>query len=225
MDKIWLAIMVLSLSFLLVGDPEKALNTMIGASGVAVNLSMKLLAVYAVWLGLIEIVKETKLSAKISQLLSPLIDLLFGKIDSPAKEYVAMNMSFNMLGVGNASTPTGIKAFQELSDGGEKITATMVMLLVINATSIQLLPTTIIGMRVTAGSANASDIIVPSLIATIASTLVGVVLVKLHYYLKRKSGGDSNIYSSGKCKNYCERYSKNADTRLNGKKNARIGGK
>ncbi len=189
MDKIWLVIMVLSLCFLLVGDPEKALTTMIGASGAAVNLSIKLLAVYAVWLGLIEIVKETKLSEKISSLLSPLIDLLFGKIENRAKEYVAMNMSFNMLGVGNAATPTGIKAFQELGDVSEKITAAMVMLLVINATSIQLLPTTIIGMRVTAGSANASDIIVPSLIATVASTVVGVVLVKMYYALKRKSGG------------------------------------
>lgn len=187
MDKIWLVIMVLSLCFLLVSAPEKALTTMIGASGSAVNLSIKLLAVYAVWLGLIEIVKETKLSEKISSLLSPLIDLLFGKIDNRAKEYVAMNMSFNMLGVGNASTPTGIKAFKELSDGSEKITATMVMLLVINATSIQLLPTTIIGMRVTAGSANASDIIVPSLIATVCSTVVGIALVKMHYALKRKS--------------------------------------
>lgn len=199
MDKIWLVIMVLSLCFLLVGDPEKALTTMIGASGLAVNLSIKLLAVYAVWLGLIEIVKETKLSEKISSLLSPLIDLLFGKIDNRAKEYVAMNMSFNMLGVGNAATPTGIKAFQELSDGSDKITASMVMLLVINATSIQLLPTTIIGMRVTAGSANASDIIVPSLIATVVSTVVGVVLVKMHYALKRKGGGNGANGKTSSC--------------------------
>ena len=185
MDKIWLVIMILSLCFLLVGDPERALTTMIGASSSAVNLSIKLLAVYAVWLGLIEIVKQTRLSEKISSLLSPLIDILFGKVDNRAKEYIAMNMSFNMLGVGNASTPTGIKAFQELSDGSDKITATMVMLLVINATSIQLLPTTIIGMRVTSGSANASDIIAPSLIATIVSTIVGVLLVKLHYAKRR----------------------------------------
>ena len=103
-----------------------------------------------------------------------------------AKDYIAMNMSFNMLGVGNAATPTGIKAFNELQDGSDKITATMVMLLVINATSIQLLPTTIIGMRVTAGSGNASDIIMPSLIATLVSTIVGIVLVKLFYSFKKQ---------------------------------------
>ena len=185
MDKIWLAIMLLSLIFLLFNSPETALTSMITASGSAVNLAVKLLAVYAVWLGLIEIVKRTELSRKLSSLLSPLIDLLFGKVDNKAKDYIAMNMSFNMLGVGNAATPTGIKAFNALQDGSDKATATMVMLLVINTTSIQLLPTTIIGMRVTAGSANATDIIMPSLIATIISTVVGVILVKL-IYRKRK---------------------------------------
>ena len=185
MDKIWLAIMLLSLIFLLFNSPETALTSMITASGSAVNLAVKLLAVYAVWLGLIEIVKRTELSRKLSSLLSPLIDLLFGKVDNKAKDYIAMNMSFNMLGVGNAATPTGIKAFNALQDGSDKATATMVMLLVINTTSIQLLPTTIIGMRVTAGSANATDIIMPSLIATIISTVVGVIFVKL-IYRKRK---------------------------------------
>ena len=185
MDKIWLAIMLLSLIFLLFNSPETALTSMITASGSAVNLAVKLLAVYAVWLGLIEIVKRTELSRKLSSLLSPLIDLLFGKVDNKAKDYIAMNMSFNMLGVGNAATPTGIKAFNALQDGSDKATATMVMLLVINTTSIQLLPTTIIGMRVTAGSANATDIIMPSLISTIISTVVGVIFVKL-IYRKRK---------------------------------------
>ena len=193
MDKIWLAIMILSLVFLIFTSPETALTSMITASGTAVNLAVKLLAVYAVWLGLIEIVKETQLSKKLSSLLSPLIDFLFGKVDNKAKDYIAMNMSFNMLGVGNAATPTGIKAFNALEDGSDKITAAMVMLLVINTTSIQLLPTTIIGMRVTAGSVNASDIIMPSLIATIISTAVGVILVKLIYRNKKTK---RNLYAT-----------------------------
>ena len=193
MDKIWLAIMILSLVFLIFTSPETALTSMITASGTAVNLAVKLLAVYAVWLGLIEIVKETQLSKKLSSLLSPLIDFLFGKVDNKAKDYIAMNMSFNMLGVGNAATPTGIKAFNALEDGSDKITAAMVMLLVINTTSIQLLPTTIIGMRVTAGSDNASDIIMPSLIATIISTAVGVILVKLIYRNKKTK---RNLYAT-----------------------------
>lgn len=186
MDKIWLFLMLMSVTFLLFSNPEQVLSSMVSASSNAVNLSVKLLAVYAIWLGLIEIVKQTNLSQKLSSLLSPLIDLIFGKVENKAKQYIAMNMSFNMLGVGNAATPTGIKAFNELQDGSDKITATMVMLLVINATSIQLLPTTIIGMRVTAGSGNASDIIMPSLIATLVSTIVGIVLVKLFYGFKKQ---------------------------------------
>lgn len=192
MDKIWLFLMITSVTFLLFSNPEQVLSTMVGASSTAVNLSVKLLAVYAVWLGLIEIVKQTNLSEKISDWLSPLINLIFGKVENKAKQYIAMNMSFNMLGVGNAATPTGIKAFNELQDGSDKITATMVMLLVINATSIQLLPTTIIGMRITAGSSNASDIIIPSLIATLVSTIVGIVLVKLFYSFKKQKALPSN---------------------------------
>ena len=96
MDKVWLVIMIMSLCFLLFSNPESVLTTMMSASGLAVNLSIKLLAIYAVWLGLIEVVRETKLSEKLSTLLSPIIDFLFGKVSNPATTYIAMNMSFNI---------------------------------------------------------------------------------------------------------------------------------
>ena len=171
-----------SLVVLCVINPEGCINSMITAGGNAVTLSIKLAGVYAIWLGIIKLVELSKLSDKIAWLLSPVIDWLFGKTDPQTKSYLALNMSTNMLGMGNACTPMGIKAMENLdriNNYQKRASTAMIMLLVINATSIQILPTTIMGLRVTYGSTTSSDIIIPTLIATAISTLVGVVLVKV----------------------------------------------
>ena len=101
-----------------------------------------------------------------------------------------MNLSANMLGMGNACTPTGLKAMAGLDKQNNSVTASMamIMLVVINASSIQLIPTTIIGLRQQYGSTTSSDIILPTLIATIISTVLGVLLVKLcNKIFKRRS--------------------------------------
>ena len=190
MRKIWFVVVLVSLIMLCFTDPENGLNAMLNAGSTAVSLSIKLLGVYAVWLGILGIVEETGLSTKIASLLSPVIDFLFGKVNPYAKNYIAMNMSANILGMGNACTPMGIKAMHELDKENNSTTAStaMIMLLVINATNIQLLPTTIMGLRVAYGSTTSSDIIIPSLLATALSTIVGIVLVKLcaKVFKKRK---------------------------------------
>jgi len=167
-------------------NPEISINSMISAGENAVTLSIKLLGVYAIWLGLINIVELTGLNTKIASLLSPIIDWLFGKTDKQTKNYIALNLSANMLGLGNACTPMGIKAMEGLDkQNNSKIASTaMIMLLVINATSIQILPTTLIGLRVTYGSTNSTDIIIPSLVATLFSTFSGILMVKLFSKIK-----------------------------------------
>ena len=179
MNKIWLSIIIMSLTLLIFTSPEKALPAMMDASANAVNLSIKLLAIYALWLGIIEIVKVTKLGEKLANLLSPLIDFLFGKIDNKAKEYISLNMSFNMLGVGNAATPTALKAIQKLNGNAEIATTASIMLLVLNATSLQIIPTTIIGMKTASLSVNPTNIILPTLIASLLGTILAVILVKI----------------------------------------------
>ena len=191
MRKIWFVIVFASLVILCFTEPENGLNAMLNAGSTAVSMSIKLLGVYAVWLGLLGIVEETGLNNKISALLSPVIDFFFFfNIPSSAKNYIAMNMSANMLGMGNACTPMGIKAMHELDKVNPTTTATtaMIMLMVINATSIQLLPTTIMGLRVAYGSTTASDIIIPSLLSTIISTVAGIALVKLCAKIFAKKG-------------------------------------
>lgn len=182
MKRIWFVIMASSLIALCILNPENSLNAMMRAGENAVMLSIKLVGIYAVWLGILGIVDQTKLSDKISSLLSPVIDFLFGKnIDTQTKSFLAMNLSTNILGMGNACTPMGIKAMNGLDklNGGETASTAMIMLMVINATSIQILPTTIIGLRANYGSTTSSDIILPSIIATSLTTILGILLVKL----------------------------------------------
>ena len=188
MSKIWYVMVLGSLIILCVINPEGSINSMITAGSNAVNLSIKLVGVYAIWLGIIKLVELSKLSDKIAWLLSPVIDWLFGKTDEKTKSYIALNMSTNMLGMGNACTPMGIKAMQNLdrlNNYPKTASSAMIMLLVINATSIQILPTTIMGLRATYGSSSSSDIIIPTLIATAVSTIVGVILVKVFSKIKR----------------------------------------
>lgn len=182
--------MTASLITLCIVNPENSINTMMRAGESAVMLSLKLMGIYAIWLGILGIVDETKLSEKIASLLNPVIDFLFGKgIDSQTKNYLAMNLSTNILGMGNACTPMGIKAMNGLDKLNKTQVAStaMIMLMVINATSIQILPTTIIGLRANYGSTTSSDIILPSIIATTLTTILGIVLVKLFSKIKFKS--------------------------------------
>ena len=181
MRKIWFFMVLSSLVTLLFVNPEDCINALMTAGSDAVSLTIRLLGIYAVWLGIIALVDASGLSNKIANLMEPVIDWLFGRTDSETKRYIAMNLSANMLGMGNACTPTGLKAMAGLDKQNNSVTASMamIMLVVINATSIQLIPTTIIGLRQQYGSTTSSDIILPTLIATIISTVLGVLLVKL----------------------------------------------
>ena len=174
--------MLSSLIVLTIISPEKTINVLMNAGSDAVSLSIKLLGIYAVWLGFLGIVDKTGLSQKFANLLEPIIDFLFGKnLNKQTKSFLALNISTNIFGIGNASTPIGIKAMQGLDkiNNSEIASSAMIMLMVINATSLQLLPTTIIGLRASHQSLNASDIIIPSIIATTITTLLGILFVKL----------------------------------------------
>ena len=163
--------------WLLFTGPDKLLPALLDGSGTAVQLCITLLSVYAVWMGLLQIMEDSGMTQKLSKALSPISFKLFGKLDPKTQEFVCMNISANMLGMGGAATPMGIKAMQGMDDHSGKATKAMIMFFVLNATSLQILPTTVIGLRAAAGSASSGDIILPSIIATITSTLIGILLV------------------------------------------------
>ena len=188
MRKMWFLMIVCSVCMLLFKEPGNVVESMASSSANAINLLIKLLGVYAIWLGILEIVDCSGLSTKISTLLSPVIDWLFGKTNNKAKQYITLNLSTNMLGLGNACTPMGIKAMHELDKQNNSSTAShqMILLMLINATSIQLLPTTVLGLRASSGSFNPADIILPSIVATTASTVFAVLCAKLIKKLVKK---------------------------------------
>ncbi len=177
MNIFWVMMMLFSILVLLIVDPSAVLSEMISASTDALELCIELCAVYCVWLGIIELVNVSGLGEKLARLLRPLIKKIFKVEDLETQKLIAMNISANMLGLGNAATPMGIKAMQALDDGSGKANFAMIMLIVLNATSIQLLPTTVIGLRASAGSENPSDIILPTLIVTFITTILGILLV------------------------------------------------
>lgn len=189
MNKIWLFMMLVSLAILLYINPGATLSTMIDASTEALTLCIELCAVYAVWLGILEIVEATGLSKKIARALRPIIKRLFRIDNEEIEKMIALNMSANILGLGNAATPMGIKAMKALDNGRGVATFSIIMLVVVNATSIQLLPSTVIGLRASAGSSNPSDIILPTILATVVTLTVGISLVFLCDKIKQKIKG------------------------------------
>lgn len=172
--------LAVSLGLMIFTNPAAATGAMLDGAHGAVELSLNLLALYAFWLGFFSLIERLGLSRGLEKLLRPVIKRLFPSSDENTRKYIAMNMSANLLGLGNAATPMAINAIAGMEkDGSAKATTDMIMLTVISATSLQLLPTTVIGMRAAAGSANPADFLFPSLVATVLSTAIGIAGVKL----------------------------------------------
>lgn len=176
---IWLVMLSASLGLMLFTNPAAAVNSMIDGAHGAVELSLNLLALYAFWLGFFALIERLGLSRGLERLLRPVISRLFPSCDTETRKFITMNVSANLLGLGNAATPMAISAINRMDNGSPKASTDMIMLTVISATSLQILPTTVIGMRATAGSANPADFLFPSLVATVLSTLIGIVGVKI----------------------------------------------
>ncbi len=181
MSKIWLFMMVSSLFMIIVTVPEQALMVMMGASANGVQMSIEFLGIYAIWLGILQVLDDTRLSHKLSHLLQKPIRHIFGQTDPETEKNICLNVSSNILGLGSAATPFGIKAMKGMDKGSELATKGMIMLVVINSTGIQVLPTTVIGLRALAGSVSPSAIIWPTVVATFIPTVIGILLVKMIY--------------------------------------------
>lgn len=180
MNKIWLVVMIASLSMLLFVGPNMVLGAMTNGANHAVVLSIELCGIYALWSGIIKILEKTGISNFICKILSPVIDFLFGKnLTKEAKQYIALNMSANILGMGGAATPMGIRAIEAMDDKKPVATKEMIMLIVLCSTSLQFIPTSIIGLLSKYGAKNPTSILAPSIICSFVSTFVGVFLVKL----------------------------------------------
>ena len=198
MSKVWYVMLLGSICALLFTDPGKAVTAMIAGSHASVKLAIDLAALYGFWLGLFGIIEKAGIADFLSKLLNPIVRFLFPGLNKDGKKYVTMNMAANLLGLGNASTPMAIRAIKEMDDGSTRASQNMIMLTVISATSLQLLPTTVIGMRATHGSASPADFLLPATVATVLSTIIGITLVKLiGWALGRKKAKKNSLLSGG----------------------------
>lgn len=160
----------------------------VNSSKEAVELCITMLGVMALWTGLMKIAEKSGLSALFLRFMNPVLRFLFPDVpkESKANEYIASNMLANILGLGWAATPFGLKAMEELqklnvSQGGKKERASdaMCAFLIINISSLQLIPVNIIAYRSQYGSVNPAGIIGPAIAATFASTLAAVLFIRL----------------------------------------------
>jgi len=166
--------------------PIEALSTaMIESAKGAVDLAIGLVGVMTLFLGLMKIAEAGGLLKVISRLLRPLMTRLFPDVpaDHPAMGAMILNLSANVLGLGNAATPFGIRAMQELdrlNPGKGTATDAMVLFLAINTSSVTLLPTGVIALRAAAGSADPAGILPTTLFATMGSTAIAIIAAKLY---------------------------------------------
>ena len=185
MSKIWICFILVSIFAIILTSPTLVLAGMLEATESSFLLCFDLLIIYSVWLGVLQIAEDSGLSNKLSKKLYPFTNKLFGKLDSKTNKVICLNIATNMLGMGGVSTPMGIEAMNLLQDGSDKATKSMKLLFVLSATSLQILPTTVVGLRIANGSINAGDIFLPTLLATTLTTIVGATIAIL--LNKRKS--------------------------------------
>ena len=198
MNAIFTVIFIVCNGVLLILSPDNFLSALLDGASKSATLCLSLVASYAVWLGLMNVWQDSGVTNVASRLLKPLSKRLFKTDDEETLNAVSMNLSVNLLGVSGAATPYGIKAAQLLDKTDEAEYASS-MLFVLNATSIQLIPTSIIGIRVALGSSAPLDILLPTLITTAFSTILGVVLTRLLIPPKRSAFGLKNGRTKGVC--------------------------
>jgi len=166
-------------------------NSIFESAESAVQLTLTLVGSMCLWSGIMEVAINTSIIENIKKILRPIMKILFPKIKSGDKEYqeICMNIISNLLGLGNAATPLGLKAMktmQEKNNEKDRLTDSMAMLIVLNTASIQIIPTTIIAIRTSLGSNEPTKIIVPVWIATIVAAISAIVATKIFLKVEKR---------------------------------------
>lgn len=203
---IWVALIIIGFIVgALTGNLDAVTNAAIGGAKSAVELAIGLIGVMALWLGIMKIAEDSGLIKAISKSMKPIMVFLFPDVpqDHPAMGAMIMNISANILGLGNAATPFGLKAMEELQKlNSNKDTATnaMVTFLAINTSSVTLIPASTIAILSAAGATNPTEIIGPTIIATTMSTIAAIIAAKSLQRLPRYEIKRFNNSRGGKIK-------------------------
>lgn len=186
-------------SFLIIGIVYSFINgnisiintTLISSGTIAIDIAIKMIPLLCLWLGIMKIAEDSGLLHKISKVMSKIIKPLFPELksDGDAIAYLGSNIVMNILGLGNAATPFGLKAMNEMQkENPNKDTATrsMITFLVMNTASVTLIPTTVISFRAMNHSNNPTEIVGACIIATILSCSFGLLMDRIFYHIWRK---------------------------------------
>ena len=181
-NKIWCIFIIFGILYCFcTGNVETINSVILDGAQMGFDMSVKIFPVMALWLGIMNIAKVSGLLNKISTWMSPLICKIFPEIPKGHESigFITTNMVSNMLGLGNAATPFGLKAMkslQKLNNKKDTASRSMITFLVINTSGLTIVPTTIISLRMLHGSTNPTDIVLPCIIASFIS-LVGSIVV------------------------------------------------
>lgn len=186
MNTIFVLVFLVSTFLLLCSSPDQFLVAMLDGASKSATLCVSLLATYAVWMGLMKVWEDSGLARGISRLLKPIAKRVLKTDDPAAIETACMSFSVNMLGISGAATPYGVKTAQ-LLDKTDDAEYSSAMFFVLNATSLQILPSSLVAVRLAMGSATPNDIIIPTLIVSAFSTLLGACLTRIFIHPKKNA--------------------------------------
>lgn len=166
-------------------------EVMLVASNTSIELIFSIIPVICLWMGIMNIARKSGLMDKMARFLTPGLKIIFPEIpkDSPCFSYIGTNIIMNMLGLGNAATPFGLKAIkemQELNKEKDRATRSMITFLVLNTASVTIMPTTIISLRMMYGTLNPEKIIPYIIITSSLSCLVGLILDRIFYMVMKR---------------------------------------
>jgi spore maturation protein A len=187
---IWVIITVVGILFAMFNGTMQDVNQAVfqGAKD-AVTLCIGLISILVFWLGMMKIAEEAGILKGMAKLFKPIVKPLFPEVPAnhPAMGYILSNIIANMFGLGNAATPLGLKAMEQLqliNNGKDNASRSMVTFLAINTASITILPTTVIAIRLNYNSASPAEIVVPTIITTFLSA-VAAILIDRYFYWRR----------------------------------------
>ena len=182
---IWFAIIALGLIFsIMTGQGELITTGLTESSEGAVKFIISLVGIMCFWCGVMKVAEKSGFTEKLAKVMKPILKLIFKDAakDEKALGAIVMNITANMMGLGNAATPFGIKAMEEMDRLNTKkgvASNDMALFLVLNAACIQLVPSTVLSIRAAVGSTNPGAIILPAIISTGTAAIVGVICCKI----------------------------------------------
>lgn len=184
-NAIWLFFIVCGVGYsAITGNMDRVTGSVLKGAELGVGVCLGLISILVFWLGIVKIAEKAGLIEKLSIVLAPLAKFLFPEVprNHPAMGYILSNMSANLLGIGNAATPLGLKAMEELQkinkNDKEVASKAMCTLLAINTSGITLIPTTVIGLRLKFGSADPTEIVSTTIFTTITAAVIAIAADK-----------------------------------------------